>query len=174
VGARKSRGEATTVLTGTFVTTGFTAIDTKPQLGDARNGPYRSFYEEIQPLPSRKTDLTGRDLPGDSRRMGLTYPARGVEVEISTGVESNNARYESFFPAQPYRLYADGWAWLIPAPGSPIGMQITDTHAEDALRRRSEIAGLVTGILLALCVQVAYELLRSVLRGGEAKNGDGR
>ena len=114
-----------TVVRGSFVTTGSTSIETSPLLGDARNGPYRSLYEEIGPLtpPSK----------------ALSYPARGVEVEITTGVGSTAARYESFFPAQPYRLYPDGWAWLLPSPGSPIGMQITDTDAEQQLRKRSEI-----------------------------------
>jgi len=123
------------------------SIKTSPLLGDARNGPYRSLYEEIAPLPFGSK--------------ALRYPARGVEVEISTGVGSTQARYDSFFPAQPYRLYPVGWAWLLRAPGGPIGMQVTDTDVEQRLRRRSEIAGLFIGVLLALFVQVAYDLARS-------------
>jgi hypothetical protein len=135
-----------TVIKGTFVTTGFTRIETSPLLGDAKNGPYRSLYEEIRPLSA--TD-------------SLRYPTRGVEAEITTDVGSTGARYESFFPVRPYRLYPDGWAWLLPAPGGPIGMQVTDTDLEQRLRRRSEIAGLFMGVLLALFVQVAYDLTRS-------------
>jgi hypothetical protein len=145
---RKQPRNPTTVLRGTFLATGFTRIDTAPQLGATRNGPYRSIYQEFGLLETNTK---------------LRYPARGIEAEITTGVGSTGARYEGFFPAQPYGLYADGWAWLLREPGGPIGMQITDNELEQRLRQRSEIAGLFIGVFIALFVQVGYELARSLI-----------
>ena len=85
-----------------------------------------------------------------------------MEAEITTGAGSTGARYESFFPVRPYRLYPDGWAWLLRAPGGPIGMQITDNELEQRLRQRSEIAGLFMRVFLALFVQIGYELVRGL------------
>jgi len=146
--SESTQGAPVTVVSGTFLPSGFTAIETSPLLGAAANGPYRSLYEEITALPDPQP--------------GLSYPARGVEIEIFTGVGSDQARYESFFPDQPYRLYPDGWAWLLPEPGGPVGMQITDINLEQRLRRRSDIAGLFMGVFLALFVQIAYELVHDL------------
>jgi hypothetical protein len=117
-----------TVITGSFDPGARSYIEFSPvSLGAARNGPYRSFYSEIGMV--------------DDDAAGWGYPKRGIEVEVSSGVESDQARYDSFFPTPPYRLYPDGWAWSIPSPGAPLGVQLVDAEAEDRLRSRSKVAG---------------------------------
>lgn len=138
--------ESTTILSGEFAPGGFLAIEFGDlRLGASSNGPYRSLLIEFLEL-EEDAEL-------------LAYPTRGIEVEVSTGLENNAARYDSFVPAQPYRFYPAGWAWLLAAPGGPIGVQITDTELEDTLIRRSQISGLFLGLAAALLIQAAYELI---------------
>jgi hypothetical protein len=134
----------TTVISGTFVSNGYTMIVTNPPLGEARNGPYRSLYDHITTL---------------QEGLNLEYPPDGIEVEVSTDVGSRSARYESFFPGQPHRLLPTGWTWLVPAPGSPIGMQVTDVELEQQLRDDSETAALVMGVLLGIFAQVIFNFV---------------
>lgn len=149
--AESESAAAATTLSGTFLPSGFTRIDLSPvSLGAARRGPYRSIYEEIDGV----TDSA------------LAYPTRGVEVEIASGVASTQSHYDSFFPSQAYRLYPDGWAWLLPAPGGPIGAQITDVEQEARIQRRAEDAGLIIGLFLALAIQIGYELMTRYLAPG--------
>jgi hypothetical protein len=87
-------------LTGTLTSTEGMYIDMRPLWGAARYGAYRSYFAEIASL----TDREGS---------GFAYPSRGIELEVATSVGSSGVRYEGFFPVQPYRLYPDGWAWLV-------------------------------------------------------------
>ena len=135
--------DPSTVLSGTFLSNGYTVIQTRPILAEARNGPYRSLYAEINPVEATN----------------LEYPPNGVEVEVLSDIASG-VRYESFFPAPPHRLFQSGLAWMLPAPGSPIGIQITDAEREQQLRDRSEVAALLIGLFLALFVQLGLDLVR--------------
>jgi hypothetical protein len=135
--------DPSTVLSGTFPSNGYTVIQTSPPLAEARNGPYRSLYGEIKTVEATN----------------LEYPPNGVEVSVVSDIASG-VRYESFFPAPPHRLFPSGLAWQLPAPGSTIGIQITDAEREQLLRDRSEGAALLIGLFLGLFVQLGLDFVR--------------
>lgn len=143
---RESEPGPGVVLEGEFESTGFFSIHSTPTSasGASRKGPYRSAFYEFLPL----------DSDGPSR---LPYPSRGVEVEFSTDVGLQRVRYDTFFPDQPYRLYPDGWAFLVEEPGGPAGVQFTLIDDETSRQLRSEWMLLFIGVLLAVVVQAAYE-----------------
>jgi hypothetical protein len=129
------------VLVGEFSSHGETFIDiTGLYLGTTAKGPYRLFQQDFRPLD-------------DEAVSDLHFPARGVEVEPALDFENSaNWRYDSVTP-DPYRLYADGWAFLVQSPGGPVDLQVTDIDAEARMERRRDLSSLFTGIFIGLAAE---------------------
>jgi hypothetical protein len=134
------------VLVGEFSSHGETFIDIEGlHLGTTAKGPYRLFQQDFRPLE-------------DEAVSDLHFPAGGVEVEPHIDIDSGNWRYDSVTP-DPYRLYPNGWSFLIQHPGSPVDIRVTDVDEEARNRSQRDLSSLATGIFVGLAAEGVMLLL---------------